>query len=45
MKFEILYNTELKLGTFTKTFTARVEVKIARTGKTLSPPSFVYISK
>lgn len=45
MKSEILYNAELKLGTFTKTFIGRVETKIARIGKTLSPVSFVYISK
>lgn len=45
MKFEILWKTELELGTFTKTFTARVEIKIGRTGKTLSLISFVCISK
>lgn len=45
MKFEVQYKTELKLGTFTKTFTARAEREVVRTGKMLSPVGFVFISK
>lgn len=41
MKFDILYKAQFKLGTVTKTFMAREEIKIAERAKLWSSINFV----